>query len=91
MGELYYGARKSVHSKANLERLDSFIFQGEVLNCDIETAQYYGLIKSRLRRKGRPIPENDIWIAATVQQYELTLVTRDIHFQDVEGLPLEQW
>jgi len=46
MGELYYGARKSAHRKANLERLDSFVFHGEVLSCDVETAQHYGVIKS---------------------------------------------
>jgi len=62
MGEMYYGARKSMHASANLKRLDSFVLHGEVLSCDVETAQHYGVIKSYLRKKGRPIPENDIWL-----------------------------
>jgi len=80
-----------MHASANLERLDSFVFHGEVLSCGVETAQHYGVIKSNLRKKGRPIPENDIWIAATVQQYGLTLVPRDIHFQVIEDLAIERW
>jgi tRNA(fMet)-specific endonuclease VapC len=51
----------------------------------------YGRIAQQLRRKGRPIPQNDIWIAATALQYDLTLVTRDEHFKQVEGLALETW
>jgi tRNA(fMet)-specific endonuclease VapC len=53
--------------------------------------QYYGAIKNHLRAKGRPIPENDIWIATAAKQHQLTLVTRDGHFQAIEGLLVEQW
>ncbi|HEY4572503.1 MAG TPA: PIN domain-containing protein [Thermoanaerobaculia bacterium] len=42
-------------------------------------------------RKGRPIPENDIWIAASARQHGLTLATRDGHFDDVDGLITETW
>lgn len=49
------------------------------------------MIKSRLRKKGRPIPENDIWIAATAQEHALVLVTRDPHFQEIEDLRVESW
>jgi len=44
-----------------------------------------------LRKKGRPIPENDIWIAAIAFQHDLTLVSRDEHFEEVEDLKLEKW
>ncbi|HEV8045487.1 MAG TPA: PIN domain-containing protein [Rubrobacter sp.] len=44
-----------------------------------------------MRRIGRPIPENDIWIAATALQHGLVLVTRDSHFEHVEGLRVERW
>jgi tRNA(fMet)-specific endonuclease VapC len=44
-----------------------------------------------LRIKGRPIPENDIWIAATARQHDLTLVSRDRHFAEVDNLRWEQW
>jgi tRNA(fMet)-specific endonuclease VapC len=51
----------------------------------------YGDVKNRLRLKGRPLPENDVWIAALALQYGLTLVTRDAHFQEVENLQTVAW
>ena len=53
--------------------------------------QRYGKVKNGLRKKGRPIPENDIWIAAIAFQHDLTLVSRDEHFKEVENLKLEKW
>ncbi|MEH2362174.1 type II toxin-antitoxin system VapC family toxin [Nostoc sp.] len=91
VGELYYGARKSRRSKENLERIDEFIANSTVVGCDAETARHYGNVKNNLRLKGRPLPENDIWIAALTLQYNLTLVTRDAHFQEVENLQTVIW
>ena len=65
LGELYYGARKSTRVTENLARIDEFVASSTVLPCDTATAQQYGDIKNTLRAKGRPIPENDIWIAAS--------------------------
>jgi tRNA(fMet)-specific endonuclease VapC len=86
IGELCYGARKSRRSKENLERIDELVANTVSLGCDTETARYYGEVKDKLRLKGRPLPENDIWIAALALQHNLTLVTRDAHFQEVEHL-----
>jgi tRNA(fMet)-specific endonuclease VapC len=91
VGELYYGARKSTRVIENLERIDEFVASSTVLPCDTATAQQYGDIKNKLRAKGRPIPENDIWIAAIAMQYQLTLVARDGHFHEVDGLRVEAW
>ena len=91
LGELYYGARKSTRVTENLARLDAFVASNTVLPCDTATAQQYGEIKNMLRAKGRPIPENDIWIAAIAMQYQLTLVARDGHFHEVDGLQIEAW
>lgn len=91
LGELYFGARKSGRVKENLARIDEFATNSSVLACDTDTAKEYGVIKNALREKGRPIPENDIWIAAIARQYELILVTRDTHFDEVEGLEVEVW
>lgn len=74
LGELYYGARKSGRSEANIVRIDEFAAVAAVLGCDAVTAQQYGRIKNNLRVKGRPIPENDIWIAAIAAQHGLTVV-----------------
>lgn len=91
LGELYYGAHKSAHTARNLARIDEFAASVKVLDCDALTAQHYGQIKDRLRVKGRPIPENDIWIASVALQFGLPLATRDDHFNEVEGLTLEAW
>jgi tRNA(fMet)-specific endonuclease VapC len=91
MGELYYGAYNSNRSEANLARVDEFAVDATILGCDIETARRYGEIKDRLRKKGRPIPANDLWVAAVAIQYDLTLITRDAHFAEVDGLKTEAW
>jgi tRNA(fMet)-specific endonuclease VapC len=91
LGELYYGAQKSSRVEANIARVNMFAAANAILVCDTATAQHYGAIKNHLRAKGHPVPENDIWIAATAKQHQLTLVTRDEHFQAVEGLLVEQW
>ena len=62
-----------------------------MLVCDQETAQIYGNVKSALHAKGKPLPENDVWIAAMALQYTLPLATRDDHFQAIAGLHIERW
>ena len=91
LGELYYGAEKSTQVAGNMQRIDDFASDITVIGCDVETARQYGRIKNGLRAKGRPIPENDIWIAAQAAQHQLTLVARDEHFKEVEALDLEGW
>ncbi|MBO3457361.1 type II toxin-antitoxin system VapC family toxin [Aetokthonos hydrillicola Thurmond2011] len=91
IAELFYGARKSGRSQNNIERIEEFIARNTVIGCDVETARQYGKVKNGLRLKGRPLPENDIWIASIAIQYNLILVTRDAHFQEVENLQTEAW
>jgi len=91
IGELYFGAYKSLKVQENLARIDEFALNNTVFACNVETAKRYGEIKNRLKEKGQHIPENDIWIAAIAQQYALTLVTKDTHFDMVENLKLELW
>lgn len=91
IGELCYGARKSGRVKANLARIDELVANSTVLECNAETARQYGEVKNKLRLKGRPLPENDVWIAALAVQHSLVLVTRDAHFQEVDGLQAIAW
>jgi tRNA(fMet)-specific endonuclease VapC len=56
----------------------------------IVRSRIYGTLKARFRARGRPIPDNDIWIAATAIRHNLTLITRDVHFADVEDLSVER-
>ncbi|MBK8493210.1 MAG: type II toxin-antitoxin system VapC family toxin [Saprospirales bacterium] len=91
VGELYYGAFNSSKKQTNIDRIDQLRTEVTVLACDDYTAKFYGQIKKGLKDKGTPIPENDIWIAAIAMQYGLTLVTRDSHFDNVDGLSVEKW
>ncbi len=91
VGELYYGARKSNRPIENLTRVNRLTQRFPLFSSGLETAQWFGIIKDRLRRKGTLIPDNDIWIAAIAMQHDLILVTRDAHFDEVESLQTERW
>jgi len=91
IGEMYYGAYKSSQVAENTLKIEEFAAANTVLVCDIITAQTYGQIKNDLRVKGRPIPENDIWIGAIAKQHNLTVATRDDHFKEIDGLDIEMW
>ena len=91
LGELFYGAEQSSRKEENLKRVDALAQVSLILECDLETARLYGKMKSQLKAKGTPIPENDIWIGALAQQHGLTLVTRDKHFNNIETLQIESW
>src|SRR5258708_5177858 len=91
LGELYYGALRSGNPEPSLAKIDEFAAANAVLPCDAMTARNYGEIKSGLRSKGHPIPENDIGIEAIAEQHGLTLVTRDEHFSEIDRLSVERW
>lgn len=91
LGELYYGAANSGRLRTNMARVEEFAASCPLVGIDGSTALGYGTVKTRLKKIGRPIPENDLWIAACALQHDLVLVTRDGHFEDIEGLQLEAW
>ena len=91
VGELYFGAQRSANVEKNLKQVRGFAAKCTVLACDMATAEHYGQIKNDLKMKGHPLPENDVWIAAIAKQHSLTVVTRDKHFKEVDGLLLEEW
>ena len=88
LGELYLGAYRSANVSKKLQEIKSFLESCTVLYTDATTAERYAIIKTALLNKGKPIPENDIWIAATTLQYEIPLYTFDGHFEEVEGIAL---
>src|SRR5437868_9052482 len=77
--ELIFGALKSTNQAHNLQRIDEFIASSVILPCDADTARCYAGIKYELRQRGRPIPDNDLWIAALALQHDLLLLTLDKH------------
>lgn len=86
LGELYHGAENSSRVTENIKRVDQFTHSVNTLSCDITTAREYARLKHQLWSKGKPIPENDLWIAAIAAQHNMTVVTREKHFQSVMGI-----
>ncbi len=91
LGELLYGAERSIDVEKGLSDVEKVQQTLTILIVDSTTASIYGRIKRQQLIKGQMLPENDLWIAATALQYDLTLVTRDHHFDWVTELTLEQW
>ena len=90
VGELMYGAELSKKADFNRTLYSDFCEQMNVLSVDSDIAKNYGKIKAQLKHKGRPIPENDIWIAATAVTANLCLMTADSDFENIDGLVMEK-
>ena len=71
--------------RRNVAKLDEFLDHPvvEVLPVDADVAQIYGEIIVDLRRAGRPLPTNDIWIAAIAVRAGGTVLTFDEHFREI--------
>lgn len=89
LGELFYGANISNQVQKRLDEIEDFTTTVRLLNCDKQSAKYYGQVKAQLKRAGTPIPENDIWIAAIGLQHNLIVLTNDQHFLKITGLRVE--
>lgn len=87
-GELLGGFRRGTRFHESLSDLQRFLAQPRVhlLPVTWTTAERYGRIYAALRRRGKPIPTNDMWIAAHAMETGAELLSSDPHFQCVEGL-----
>jgi tRNA(fMet)-specific endonuclease VapC len=88
LGELLAGFAHGNKEQQNRNELAEFINSSRVTVFPIaeNTAKYYASIYANLRKKGAPIPTNDMWIAATALEHGLMLCSYDKHFVQIEGL-----
>ena len=88
LGELLGGFAAGSREASNREALALFLGADgvTVFSVDERTAEHYGRVYAGLRRRGKPIPTNDMWIAATALQHGLAVFTYDPHFKYVEGI-----
>jgi tRNA(fMet)-specific endonuclease VapC len=91
LGELYTGINRVRNKARHLKKLNDFLKLCTVLGTDSTTAKQYGAIIATLYKKGKPIPTNDVWIAATAMQHNLIVVSRDKHFAEITGLKTQAW
>jgi tRNA(fMet)-specific endonuclease VapC len=88
LGELYAGFQKGSRQKQNEAELEEFLADPivEQLPVDGEVARIFAEIVADLRRRGTPLPTNDIWIAATCARAGATLLSFDAHFRKVSRI-----
>jgi tRNA(fMet)-specific endonuclease VapC len=91
VGEYRYGIAQSRH-RARYERwLDRLIADCDLLDVTNQTTHHYAAISSELRQAGKPLPTNDLWIAALSRQHGLPVLSRDRHFDVISGIRRVDW
>lgn len=88
LGELLAGFAAGSRQSKNRAELAKFMDSPrvDVVSVTAHTADSYALVYAGLRRKGQPIPTNDLWIAASALEHGAALLTRDAHFSKIDGL-----
>jgi len=88
LGELYFGFEKGTKKRINLIDLEEFLQTErlEILHITPRTARIFGEISAELAFAGKPIQQNNIWIAALCKQYDYTLISADKGFKHIIGL-----
>ena len=91
LGEYRLGISQSRFRESYEAWLREWIASVSVLDIDEPTTRVYAAIGLELKKKGTPIPANDLWIAALCRQHSLPLLSRDQHFDLVPGLQRIHW
>jgi predicted nucleic acid-binding protein len=91
LGEYRLGIAQSRYREGYESWLSGWMSSVSVLEVNQETADHYSSIGLELKKKGTPIPTNDLWIAALCRQHGLPLLSRDRHFDHVPRLQRLSW
>lgn len=91
LGEYRYGIAQSRHRASYEVWLSHLLPDCLVLDVNEPTTQLYADITIELKRAGKPIPTNDLWIAAICRQHAMPLLSRDRHFDLVRGIQRIGW
>jgi predicted nucleic acid-binding protein len=91
LGEYRYGIAQSRNRASYINWLKGLLQDCLVLDIQEPTTQCYAEITLELKQKGRPIPTNDVWIAALCRQHKLPLLSRDRHFDLMVGTKRISW
>ena len=91
LGEYRFGIAQSRQREEYRLWLENFLSSCTVLDVNEETSRHYAVIALELRKAGKPIPSNDLWIAALCRQHHVPVVSRDRHFDTVFGIERLEW
>jgi len=85
LGELDFGFIKGSETAENRRRLQHFLAQRqvEISRPGEQTAAFYVEFRFYLQQKGKAIPANDIWIAASAVEHQGSLAACDGHFDEL--------
>ena len=92
VGELLYGFRCGDRYESNRQQLDEFLASAyvDLLPVTLSTCERFAMVATYLRRKGRPIPGNDMWIAAHALEAGAELLSYNSHFSAIDNLSFTQ-
>ena len=90
LGELFVGFKGGTKERKNRDVLERFLASPSVRVVDVttETAEVFAAVMDSLRKAGKPIPTNDVWIASHALEHGAAVVTFDKHFVAVPGVRL---
>ena len=91
LGEYRYGIAQSRYRERREDWLARLLKVVRTLEIDAETTLRYAEIRVELKKAGKPIPANDVWIAALCRQHARPVMSRDSHFDAVRGLRRVDW
>ena len=91
LAEYQYGLINSRHQKSLGLWLEQLKSSWPVLILDVMTAHFYAEIRNQLRKAGRMIPVNDLWIGALAIQHQLPILSEDRHFDYIDGVKRIGW
>jgi tRNA(fMet)-specific endonuclease VapC len=93
LGELYFGFYKGSKTEKNISELEIFLELPGVIEYKIDkiVAEKYSRLVKSLYEKGKPIPTNDIWIAAVSMVSLSNLITADKHYENVPTLAFQSF
>jgi tRNA(fMet)-specific endonuclease VapC len=91
LGEYRYGIAQSRHRTSYERWVAGLLNDCLVLDINEPTTRHYAEITLELKKMGKPIPTNDIWIAALCRQHSIPLLSRDRHFDLVPGTKRVEW
>lgn len=91
LGEYRYGIAQSRNREHYEQWLSDYLPVFRILDVDEQTAGHYADLRIGLKRLGKPIPSNDVWIAALCRQHSLPVLSRDRHFDVVSGITRLSW
>ena len=83
-----YAKRGNLSAQSILKKAEGILISPIVIEIGDMTAEHYSNIFLQLKISGKPIPTNDIWIAASAMENGMPLATFDKHFSNIQGLLL---